>query len=117
MLEEREKRDNYNQVISNSSNTIIVQNVLLFGINSNLNYLNQFSGFSMVTEAVSALSSGINTMATNFMQCIDKGPRIVYTPLDMENPTTTQRTSTTTTERPISGMISEKRVKKWAYKY
>ena len=83
----------------------------LFDINSSLNYLNQFSGFSMVTEAVSAMSSGISTMATNFMQCIDKGPRIVYTPLDMENPTTTQRTSTTTTERPISGMTSEKRIK------
>ena len=59
----------------------------------------------MVSEAISSMYSGINTAATNFMQCIDKGPRIVYTPLDMELPTTTGRTTTTTTQRPISGKI------------
>lgn len=51
-----------------------------------------------IAQAVSGIASsglsGLNTFATNALQCLDNGPRILYEPLDFEYlnniPTTTE---------------------------
>ena len=54
---------------------------------------------------VDGLTNGASTFATNFFQCLEKGPRIVYTPLDFELPPLPKTTKTTTTEQPAAAAI------------
>ena len=52
------------------------------------------------------VSPTVNTFATNALQCLDRGPRILYTPLDLELNTPKPgiaRTTEPTTVRTISG--------------
>ena len=52
------------------------------------------------------ISPTLNTFATNALQCLDRGPRLVYTPLDLELNTPKPgvvRTTEPATERTISG--------------
>ena len=41
-----------------------------------------------IAEIISNVLSPVNTFATNVLQCLDRGPRIIYTPLDFELKTT-----------------------------
>ena len=55
------------------------------------------------------VAPGVNTIATNVLQCLEQGPRIVYTELDLDFKTSKPTIPTTTvraTERTISGMIT-----------
>ena len=49
---------------------------------------------SAVSDITSSSLAGLNTFATNVLQCLDNGPRILYEPLDFEYlsniPTTTE---------------------------
>ena len=53
------------------------------------------------------LSPILSTFGTNFLQCLDQGPRILYTPLDLElntpKPGIARTTEPTTTQRIIEG--------------
>ena len=53
------------------------------------------------------LSPILSTFGTNFLQCLDQGPRILYTPLDLElntpKPGIARTTEPTTTQRVIEG--------------
>ena len=52
-----------------------------------------------VAEAIENGLSPLNTFATNALQCLDQGPRIIYTPLDFER-TITKAVERTTTQAP-----------------
>ena len=38
----------------------------------------------MISEILASVLSPVNTIATNVMQCLDRGPRIIYNGLDLE---------------------------------
>ena len=60
-----------------------------------------------MSQAATSLTSGLNTYATNALQCLDQGPQILYTPLDFELPkpvSTTTVSSNIETEKVVSGI-------------
>ena len=60
-----------------------------------------------ISGAISnVVAPGVNTIATNVLQCLEQGPRIVYDELDLDYKTPKPAIPTTTiraTERTISG--------------
>ena len=73
----------------------------------NIFHFHVISGlFDLISNLLNGLTSGLSTFGTNFMQCLDGGPRIVYSPLDLELPPALRPSSTTTTtEKPLSGNL------------
>ena len=65
--------------------------------------------FDWLSDILSnVLSPTLNTYGTNFLQCLDQGPRILYTPLDLELNTPKPgiaRVVETTTQTIIEGKI------------
>ena len=61
--------------------------------------------FGVISALVDSFTNGASTFATNFIQCLEKGPRIVYTPLDFELPPLPTTTTTPTTEQPAAAVI------------
>ena len=51
-----------------------------------------------IAETISYVLSPVNTFATNVLQCLNRGPRIIYTPLDFERKVT--KPVETTTKKP-----------------
>ena len=48
-----------------------------------------------ISGAIESVLSPVNTVATNVMQCLDRGPRIIYNELDLETKTQTPIERTT----------------------
>ena len=60
--------------------------IIINNIDKNLLFLLILSGiFDWLADILSNfLSPTLDTFGTNFLQCLDQGPRILYTPLDLE---------------------------------
>ena len=61
-----------------------------------------------ISEAIANVLSPVNTIATNVMQCLDQGPRIIYNELDLE--TKTQKPVERTTPPPTENLETLQRV-------
>jgi hypothetical protein len=52
----------------------------------------------IISEVIANILTPVNTIATNVMQCLDRGPRIIYDELDLK--TKTQKPIERTTPPP-----------------
>ena len=64
------------------------------------------------------LSPAMNTIGTNILQCLDEGPRIIQTPLDLElnTPKPGIVRSTTETIEPVARTVSGITISLFHYK-